>query len=323
MPDIINKEELSEVVFVAGATRAGKVILCRILSSLEQSENIRVDNLTEQLPIMYRLGELSEKACISLLKYSIHFMTYDNFIGRNSNFKLTDFTSIWNTPNPKKYFERLFSNEKSYGDSVQGDMAIKQIKESNLIFNMMIHYELMHIDIYLKAFPKCTVFHLQRHPIDLVYSWIKKGYGGEFYENPRLAIITFKYNSNIIPYYAYGWEEEYISLNETDKIIFMINHINKQSEKILKQLKSSDLNRIKHISFDKLVQNTNEQIEKICSNLNTNTTGYTNKVLIEENCPRIINIGDREEKIKVIEKTASKIGKDLLVEMVHNYKAID
>ena len=138
--ELINKNKLSDIVFVAGPTRAGKIILCKIISSLERSENIRVDHLTEQLPVMERLGELSESACICLLRYSIHFMTYDNYLGRNSNFKSSDFTSIWNTPNPRLFFERLSMNKHSYGDSVEGDNAIENIKKSKLFFLMMIHY---------------------------------------------------------------------------------------------------------------------------------------------------------------------------------------
>ena len=70
------KEDLSKVVFVSGPTRSGKIILSRIISSLKKAENIRVDHLTEQLPIMRRLGQISDEACETLLKYSIHFFQH-------------------------------------------------------------------------------------------------------------------------------------------------------------------------------------------------------------------------------------------------------
>ena len=71
----IKKNDLSKIVFVSGSTRSGKIILSRIISSLERSENITVDHLIEQLPVMYRLGEISNEACLTLLKYAIHLRT--------------------------------------------------------------------------------------------------------------------------------------------------------------------------------------------------------------------------------------------------------
>ena len=40
------------------------------------------------------------------------------------------------------------------------DEAIKKIKKEKILFNMMIHYELMHVDIILKAFPKSFFFNM-------------------------------------------------------------------------------------------------------------------------------------------------------------------
>ncbi len=315
--EYLKKEELSQIIFVAGSTRSGKIILSRILSSLEEFENIRVDHLTEQIAVMNKLGEISDDISITLLRYSIHFMTYDNYIGRNSNFKPTDFTSIWNTPNPRKYFERLYTNinDKSYGDSIQGDKLINSIKKSNLLFHMMIHYELMHVKILLKAFPKCTIYYLRKHPVELIFSWLKKDYGENFYQNPRNSVLTFKYKNYIIPYYAVGWEDEFISLNKTDKIIFMINHIREQSQIEFNKLSLKEKARVKPILFDNLVQNPDKVIEELCSQWDTRITGYTKTVLEQENCPRSIEENERKNKLSEIIKTASKNGLDLLNKM--------
>ena len=318
--ELINKEELSEIVFVAGSTRSGKIILSRILSGLNNFENIRVDHLTEQLAVMNKLGEISDDVCITLLRYSIHFMTYDNYVGRNSNFKITDFTSIWNTPKPKKYFERLFSNNTYYGDGNEGDRAIKNIKESNLFFHMMIHYELMHVRIFLKAFPKCKIYHLRKHPVDLIFSWLKKDYGEQFYQNPRVSVITFKYKNFIIPYYAVGWEEKFVSLNETDKIIYMINNMNQESSHQLGKLSFQDSKRVTSIFFDDLVMYPDKYIKKLCEDLNTNPTNYIDTVFQEENIPRIIEKNQRQKKLDVIKKTASKNGLNLLSGMIENFE---
>ena len=314
------KEDLSKVVFVSGPTRSGKIILSRIISSLKKAENIRVDHLTEQLPIMRRLGQISDEACETLLKYSIHFLIYDNYIGRNSNFKTTDFTSIWNTPDPQKYLKRLWSNKKEYGDNSDGDDAIKRIKKEKIIFNMMIHYELMHIDAYLNAFPKCHFYNLIRHPVDLIYSWSKKGYSKKFLLNPRNATLMINYKGNPLPYYAVGIEDKFTKGNITEKLVYMIYNSMNISNKKLNSLDSNKKRKVKNIFFDDLVTNPKKIILKICRELNTEVTSYTHEILQEERCPRVINIEEREKKLSYIEKNISKATIKILEEMINDYE---
>ncbi len=315
----IKKSDLSKVVFVSGSTRSGKIILSRIISSLERSENITVDHLIEQLPVMERLGELSKEACSTLLRYAVHLRTYDNFIGRNTNFKTTDFTSIFKTENPKKYFKRLISNRDIYGDSNDGDEAIKKIRSEKIIFNMMIHYELMHVDIFLRAFPQCRFYCMERHPVDLVNSWINKRYSSTFLKNPRNATITYKYKNNLVPYYAYGWEEKYIQSNYVDKIIFMIENSTKVSKQKYNKLSKINKKKVKKISFDEVVSNPEKIIKKICNDLKTKKTSYTKKILDEENCPRQIDLKIRNEKMENIRKKSSIEGFQILKKLSRKF----
>ncbi len=313
------KKNLTQVVFVSGATRSGKIILSRIISSLKRSENIRVDHLTEQLPIMNRLGELTDEACNTLLRYSIHFMLYDNYIGRNSNFKTTDFTSIWNTPEPEKFLERIYSNNHEYGDSVDGDRAIERIKKEKIIFNMMIHYELMHVDIFLNAFPKSLFFNMVRNPIDLIYSWKKKGYSDNFLSNPRNATLLFKYRKNLVPYYAHGIEEKFINSNSIDRLIYMTK--NSLDVSILKynSLDNIQKKRVRNIQFDSLVTNPSKYVKNICKLLSTDKTNYTDEILHEEKCPRTIKKIERKNKMNYIKNNASKSAFKALEEMLEQY----
>lgn len=313
------KKDLAQIVFVSGPTRSGKIILSRIISSLKRSENIRVDHLTEQLPIMTRLGQLTDEACNTLLRYSIHFMIYDNYIGRNSNFKTTDFTSIWNTNEPEKFLERIYSNNTEYGDSIEGDKAIRKIRKEKIIFNMMIHYELMHVDIFLGAFPNSLFFNMVRNPIDLIYSWKKKGYSDNFLLNPRNATMLLKHKKKVVPYYAYGIEEKFINSKSIDRLIYMTkNSLNVSIEKY-KSLDNNQKKRVKNIQFDSLVTNPNKYVKSICKLLNTDKTNYTNQILLEENCPRLVKKIERKNKMSYIKKNTSKNAFKALEEMLDQY----
>ena len=98
------------------------------------------------------------------------------------------------------------------------------------------------------------MYFLCKHPVELVYSWMKKGYGKSFYENPRNAGMTFKHKNHTIPYYAVGWEDLFITLNDTDRIIYMINHMNKVSEIEYDDLSDNHKIRLKPVYFDNLIE---------------------------------------------------------------------
>ena len=50
---------------------------CQVLKELKMS---KVDYLTEFIPPLRRMNEISDEACVAMLRYSIYLMTYNNFM---------------------------------------------------------------------------------------------------------------------------------------------------------------------------------------------------------------------------------------------------
>lgn len=307
----IKKNFVKNLVLIGGATRSGKVMLAPIVSSLERSENIRLDHLTEQITMLHSLGLISNDVAMYLLRYSINFMLYEIFIGRNANFRPSDYTSIWNTRQPEIYFKRLFLEE--------GEAVFKQIDKDNPIFVLMFHNALWYADILFKAFPTLKILHMRRHPIDMVYSWYRKGYGADFCEKPHNALLTIEWKSEIIPFYAIGWEEEYKKLKEMDRIIHMILRIQEMNDKSLDSLSEGNRKKIMIISFEKMATNPKPILSKICSFLDTKETLYTKVVLERERCPRTISTEERKMKRDRIRELASNKAFKLLMEIGKKY----
>ena len=111
------------IVIVTGITSSGKSLIAPIISSLKSSEKVMFNFLLEQIPMLNYIGKMDDDTAEYLLKYSIDNMIYDERIGRNTNFRFNDESSIWNTNNPKKYFKRLFENE--------GNIVLEGIKKEN------------------------------------------------------------------------------------------------------------------------------------------------------------------------------------------------
>ena len=297
MVELQLKSPPNNLVAVTGISRSGKSMLAPIVSSLNRSENLQTDYTLEQFPVLNHLGLMSEHIAIYLMRYMVNFKIYDNQIGRNSNFRFTDWTSIWNTSDPRQYLRRLIKEE--------GDSVFENIKEENQINVYMFHNVLWHANIFFKAFPDIKIIHIDRHPIDMVYSWYKRGYGDRFYDKERSALALIKNGGNGIPYYAQNWLNEYISLTEIDRVIKMIYTITSDHYDTLKTLSDSDRKNILLINFDKIISNPKIDLKKICDILNTSKSSYTISVMERERCPRAINKIERSKKYEEIKNIAS------------------
>ena len=143
-------------------------------------------------------------------------------------------------------------------------------------------------------------------------------HGSETYNSKINQVALIRSNKNIVPYYALGWENDYIKMCEMDRVIYMIDTINKQYHKALKSLSDKEYDNLLFLSFDETVVDTNVTIDKICQFLNTSKTNYTSHVLERERCPRILQNNTRDNKFDKIKELSSKKGFNLFKSM-HNY----
>lgn len=300
----------NKIVLITGVTSSGKSMLAPVVSSLKNSEKIMFNFVLEQYPILHYLGKISDDTAKYLIRYTIDLMLYDNMIGRDVNFRFSDETSVWKTSNPRLYFERLFMNE--------GVEVFKRMKEKKSISVFSTHNSVWHSKVYFKAFPSIKMIHCKRNPVDIIYRWHEKGFGSKFYYGPQNRLLTFKWKNKVLPYYAYGWEEEFLNLSEIDSIINMVYNISKQHEKSYKSLSNTNKEKILIVSFEEIVVNPRTYLEKICSFLNTKVSDYTSIVLKNENIPRE-NKNNRQETLDKIKKMASKKYYDLLISMNESY----
>ena len=294
--NIYRKLFVDNMVTVTGATQSGKSMVGPVICSLEGAENYRTDFVLEQIPMLHKLGLIDDEVAIFILRYGIELMQYDNMIGRNTNFRFSDFSSIWLTKDPSEFYKRLNFDE--------GESVYKRLKKENPLFVLNFHNGVMHADLLLKAFPNQKIIHVVRNPIDVVHAWFNKKYGKiETYEEPRIRILTYKYKNNLLPYYAKGWEDEYLKLSEVDRVLRLLYTVHKNHMDTFDKLKEKE--NIYVFTFEDFATNTDTCLKHICDFIKAPKTLYTPIVLEREKVPREINQEDIEDKFSEIKKLAS------------------
>ena len=319
---LTNKEPLiKDIVFISGLTRSGKILLCPIISSFNNTEKVNVNFELEQIPMLNYMKEISDNASKLLLQSGINSAIYDNAIGRNSNFRPDDYTSIWKYREPMEYIQRLFQPD--------GDSALTRLNSLNRIFPMMVHNGLWHADIWFKALPSVKFIHMQRNPVDIVYSWIGKGYGGDFFSSDRANIVTFQHKKQLLPYYAFGWEDEYLSYKNVDRIIHMVKHIRKRHQESYDNLNDIQKKNILFVRHQELITETDKNLQIISDFVGEKPSVDTASILLKENCPRSPNLitpfstnnKQFNEKLKEIESLSNPDSYKILIDMNNQFKS--
>lgn len=286
-----------DLTVISGMPRSGKTLLAPLISSMKDVEMFHMDALIEVFPFLRDCNMLSSKGQIYLLQYAVNLLSYNRSIGRNMNARPFDETSIWNANNPQEYLERL-SNKDLKEDCIGGN---------TFPLFLLLHNGLTYIDTLLTAFDKVKVVNVCSHPIDIVSAWIEKEYGkNRTYKKKGLSVPAFKWKDDIVPSYAVGWEDEYIELNETDRVISMLYRLYLSEDDSLSKVHEKDKDKLLMVSYDKLVTNPGLEIDRVGNYLGRSVTSFTDKVMQKsELIDRKKSILNKDNKMDFIKRNAS------------------
>ena len=170
-----------------------------------------------------------------------------------------------------------------------------------------------------------TIEHLiemVRDPIDLIYSWHMRGWGGRYTKDPRVGLLTYESDHGIAPWFNLFIEGEYNELCPMDRIIHLIEGNTISTYEKYQKLSTNKKKQILWIFFEDFVTNTEKNIASIENFLHVYRTNRTSKQLKKERCPRVINDEDREKKYETIKSNSSKESFKKLENLYHYYNLI-
>ncbi len=267
-----------KIVIVDGLAGCGKTLISPIVSAFDRVELLNYAFEIEFVCRLKKLKKISTDATISLIKMFTDHKLYQTMMGRETNFRYSDLSGVFNDSNPSRYFNRIFTedNEMSIPD---------KIKNERPILNLTTHDLLSYSQPILQALANRLVYiEVVRHPL---YMIIQQSLNMErLLDNPRDIQINFKYKNKQLPYFAKGWEDLFIKSNNIDKAIYYIFKSMKLSELTRNKINNSSFNNLITIPFEKFVFSPHIYLNKIEKKLGSKIIKRTLRTLKKQKVPR-------------------------------------
>lgn len=305
---------LHKLAIVDGIGRCGKSLLIQLLTAFESVEKMEYNGVLEYVAIADKFQKISRDVGIAILKTDIDTALYNNMIGRNINTRLSDDTSIYKYHSPEKYIQRSLNPD--------GSTVANLVQTEKPIYLCWTHDLIHKSDLIFDAFQnKLLFFYINRLPVDLVYEWHNvKNYVGRMSKDPTEMQLCIKFKDNSVPEIAYGWEEEFLSLNPLDRTIKLIyTYFKLNYAGLCNKIQNENLFIF---NFEEMISNTIFIVNRLKDILNRKTLPVLEKILLESRCPRELGQNEYDRRKKLILENASKKYIPLLDEANDFYEKI-
>ena len=285
-----NNTLLKKILIIDGQPGCGKTLFNRIFNSAIDIEIYRYSSEIENICAFYKNKKISYDSAKFFLETYADETLYSQMMGRNTNFRFNDLSSVFQSTKKKIYIKRLFSE----GDSVIPNL----INKLRPILHFSTHNILSHSEILFQSFKEKTRFiNIVRHPAYMVHQQALNHI--EFKKNSaRQLIQTFKYKNQEIPIFWKDNPKLYLDLkNPFEKAIHQMNIIAKLSVAEEKKISLHYSKFFFKIPFEKFVLHPDPFIKKIEKFLHIKFDTNFYKSLKNEKVPRTKVIDGRNASI--------------------------
>lgn len=270
-----------QIVFLDGVSGTGKTMMGPILSSFDRMEVQRFDHIHEFICALRFLNRIEEDAAISLVRTYVDLACYNVMIGRESNFRWKDLSGVLNNPRGWRYVKRLFQPD--------GKAVMERIGQTRPILQIHSHQVLGISDTLFAALGKrLTVVELVRHPLYLLSHWYSCV--DRIAVDPSMFTICLNHDGRTLPWFARGWENEYVNSNKMDRVIRLVHWLTQRAEDALGAMNDDRRQQVILIPFERFVVEPWPYLHQIETTLDTSATPSTRRSLRKQKVPRKLTI---------------------------------
>lgn len=275
---VIRQKQLSEkIVIVDGQPGCGKTMLSPIIASMNRVELLSYAVEIELICRLSHLKKIDNDAAIAMVRMLVDHKLYQTMMGRDTNFRYSDLSSVFQDSNPWRYFKRIFQ---------KGDLVIpEKIKNERPILNLTTHDLLGMSNPVLSGLGEAVLFiEVVRHPLYMVKQLQLNMQ--RLVNNARDIEVNIEYKGKQLPYFAHGWEEQFLNANSMEKAVTFIEKTTHATNKKRKMWEETSHVSIITIPFEKFVLDPWPYLKEIEKKLETKIGPRTNKIMKKQNVPR-------------------------------------
>lgn len=319
----------NKLLFIDGVTRSGKSSICQTIVALKNVEHVDLNYDFEYLFAGLVKKKINYNFAKNFFDSSFSRYTYDKILGRNLNLKKSDFTSIYNYYDPKIYLKRIESNNKfnryhykktTVQKKIKKDKILKILKSKLIYFPIQTHYLIENYETLKKLNLNYKIIRIDRHPVDIIYSFYKRGWGkirrnniNHYYE---YASYSKEIDGIFIPWFLNISKEKYLKYNEIDRCIFSIISN-------LRKIKNKKYPNTFFINFDSLCKDPHFEFKKLCEFLGTKKQKKLKMFFLRANFPRKIDKNERNIKYRfILKKSKNKKLIKMLNDQIKKFEKI-
>ncbi len=266
-----------QVVIVGGLPGCGKTMMTPIVGSLARVELQKFNYVLEHVCALRLLHSLEDEAATALIRLVTDLDLYNLAMSREVNLRPTDLSSIFKNPGTWRYLRRLVQP----GDAA----AAERIRQERLILHLTIHNPLVLCPPLFTALGEAVRFvEVVRHPLHMLRAW--RFYIERYGTDPRDFTLWIDFDGRSVPYFAQGWEEQYLQANLMDRSIYTIAHLMRTGRQHLEQLSDAQRGQVLLVPFERFVLEPWPYLAQLEAFLGTHRTPQTRRVLKQQRVPR-------------------------------------
>ena len=288
MVDTLTKD----LLLFDGLTRAGKGLVAPVLSNLRRVEYAQVNNTVDQIAILWKLNLVDIESAAAFLRIAVDTCTYEQAIGRNTNIRLSDFSSIYNSLDVRELISRT--------TGVEGVDAMRRYDEAERITSFITHFNMPMKDLWFHAFPKLRTIITDRHPIDLIASWDGRGWGARWGHDPLGFTPTPEVDGEPVPWFALEASREYLEFDPPNRNALCVLELDRFYQQSIEDLTPAQKERVNFVSFEEFATEPDAEIQRIATWLQTDIPAEMPIVMARERVPRQLSLEQRKRKLDVL-----------------------
>ena len=331
-PKIFCRKALTNPVFIDGVARVGKNIIALVASSFERAEHIQGQPMIDSLFLLHGMGLIDSDAALDLLRKEVNNYLMLGQLGRHINTNLYDYTGVWNSRMPDVYLKRLLRR-----DTPETYLQLRAaMRRDTPILLLHSHEILCDCDLFLKGFQDSRIVSVFRHPVDVVFSWQRKGFGERYGKDLRAGAHTVWGVKGPVPWWAFDWAEEYENLQPIERVMKSVAVLNARCYDRLDRMPTKHRNRLLPLCFEHFVRDPEPMVAALADFLGTRPTSVkavgtvsssdatmgtsTEQVLRKQRLPRKLDRVEFKRRFQLTRENSSRTTFEVFVEDCLRYE---